>query len=284
MSNQVTKNDRQNQIQRAFLYECSKTRLDVIVGEGNSNKLLSDFITLAEQYPNAPLEQLAKCCVEIASLKLPIHKQSGQAYIVPRGGVYNVEIGYKGWLVLAERVGILVRAYPIFKDDDYSFEVEDFEQKFTFKPNPQNASIDKTNDFIEKNLLFIAVTTKSLKTGVVNVDLVDFSTLKRMQSKSSGGSTTYKDWYLEMLRAKAIKYVLRKMPIDTMDSTIFRAFISDDVNDASYSEQSPAITQTSEQRSNPYASAMVQQPAPQSEIIDAQFGDETIPSINIENL
>lgn len=223
-------NKKQVAIQEAFLQECSKKRLDIIVGEGQSNKLLSDFVTLAEQLPSAPLPQLAKCCVEIASLRLPIHKHSGQAYIVPRGGVYSVEIGYKGWLVLAQRAGILVRVYPIFKGDDYSFEVQDFEQKFRFKSSLKNLEADKTVEFVNQNLLFIAVLTKSVKTGLVNIDLVDFPTLKKLQNKGSGGSA-YKDWYLEMLRAKAIKYVLRKIPIDTIDSEIFRAFNADDENE-----------------------------------------------------
>lgn len=223
-------NSKQVAIQEAFLQECSKKRLDIIVGDGQSNKLLSDFVTLAEQLPSAPLPQLAKCCVEIASLRLPIYKHSGQAYIVPRSGIYSVEIGYKGWLVLAQRAGILVRVYPIFKGDDYSFEVQDFEQKFRFKSSLKNIEADKTVEFVNQNLLFIAVLTKSIKTGLVNVELVDFPTLKKLQSKGSGGSA-YKDWYLEMLRAKAIKYVLRKIPIDTIDSEIFRAFKADDENE-----------------------------------------------------
>lgn len=237
MSNQVVKNERQTQIQKAFLSECSMQRLETIVGNENTKQFLSDFITLAGQYKDAPLEQLARCCVEIASLKLPILKQAGQAYIVPRGGVYNVEIGYKGWLVLAKRAGIEVRAYPVFKGDEYSFEVEDFEQKFKFKPSAENLKSERNNEFVNENLLFIAVATKDLKTGIVGVELVDFFTLARMKNQSSGKNTTYSSWLLEMYKAKAIKYVLRKMPIDTMDSTIFRAFAEDDKGDDAFSKK-----------------------------------------------
>lgn len=284
-NNQITKNERQAQIQKAFLRECSLQRLEAIVGKENTKQFLSDFITLADQHPKAPLDQLARCCVEIASLKLPILKQAGQAYIVPRGNIYNVEIGYKGWLVLAKRVGIEVRTYPVFQGDEYFFEVEDFEQKFRFKPSEENLSKDRNNDFINEKLLFIAVVTKDLKTGIVGIELVDFFTLSRMKKQSSGQNTTYASWLLEMYKAKAIKYVLKKMPIDTLDSSIFRAFEKDDTNDVSYVESEPSITQEPEQTSNPYASAMVA-PLTQTQIdsIDAQFSDTTIPSINIENL
>ena len=281
MSNQLTIQDR---AKAQFMEVCGMKRLNAIVGEDNSANFLSDFLTLAEQNPNVDFTQLTKCCIEIANMKLPISKQAGQAYVVPRGGALNVEIGYKGWLVLAKRAGIAVRVYPIFRGDDYTYEINGFEQNFTYKPNFQNITAEKTEQFIENNLQFIAVATKDLISKVETCDLVEFPLLKKLRSKTqskSGG--VYKDWLLEMYKAKAIKYVLKKMPIDTLDTSIFRAFEKDDFNDVSYVESAPSITQAPEQTSNPYASAMVT-PQTQSDSIDAQLGDTTIPSINIENL
>lgn len=281
MSNQLTIQDR---AKAQFMEVCGMKRLNAIVGEDNSANFLSDFLTLAEQNPNADFTQLTKCCIEIANMKLPISKQAGQAYVVPRGGALNVEIGYKGWLVLAKRAGIAVRVYPIFRGDDYTYEINGFEQNFTYKPNFQNITAEKTEQFIENNLQFIAVATKDLISKVETCDLVEFPLLKKLRSKTqskTGG--VYKDWLLEMYKAKAIKYVLKKMPIDTLDTSIFRAFEKDDSNDVSYVESAPTITQAHEQTSNPYASAMVT-PQTQSDSIDAQLGDTTIPSINIENL
>ena len=287
MSNQLTIQDR---AKAQFMEVCGMKRLNAIVGEDNSANFLSDFLTLAEQNSKANFGQLAKCCIEIANMKLPISKQAGQAYIVPRNvtinkgtpderkiSVLNVEIGYKGWLVLAKRAGIAVRVYPIFRGDDYTYEINGFEQNFTYKPNFQNITAEKTEQFIENNLQFIAIATKDLISKVETCDLVEIALLRKLRSKTqstSGG--VYKDWLLEMYKAKAIKYVLKKMPIDTLDSSIFRAFEKDDTNDVSYVESAPSITQAPEQMSNPYASAMVT--PSQSD------GDTTIPSINIENL
>lgn len=285
MSNQLTIQDR---AKAQFMEVCGMKRLNAIVGEDNSANFLSDFLTLAEQNPNADFANLTKCCIEIANMKLPISKQAGQAYVVPRGGALNVEIGYKGWLVLAKRAGIAVRVYPIFRGDDYTYEINGFEQNFTYKPNFQNITAEKTEQFIENNLQFIAVATKDLISKVETCDLVEIALLRKLRSKTqskSGG--VYKDWLLEMYKAKAIKYVLKKMPIDTLDTSIFRAFEKDDTNDVSYVESAPSITQAPEKTSNPYASAMVApltQTQTQSDSIDAQFSDTTIPSINIENL
>lgn len=291
MSNQLTIQDR---AKAQFMEVCGMKRLNAIVGEDNSANFLSDFLTLAEQNPKANFGQLAKCCIEIANMKLPISKQAGQAYIVPRNvainkgtpderkiSVLNVEIGYKGWLVLAKRAGIAVRVYPIFRGDDYTYEINGFEQNFTYKPNFQNITAEKTEQFVENNLQFIAIATKDLISKVETCDLVEIALLRKLRSKTqstSGG--VYKDWLLEMYKAKAIKYVLKKMPIDTLDTSIFRAFEKDDTNDVSYVESAPSITQAPEQMSNPYASAMVT-PSTQS---DSIASDTTIPSINIENL
>lgn len=298
MSNQLTIQDR---AKAQFMEVCGMKRLNAIVGEDNSANFLSDFITLAEQNPKANFGELAKCCIEIANMKLPISKQAGQAYVVPRNvtinkgtpderkiSVLNVEIGYKGWLVLAKRAGIAVRVYPIYNGDDYTYEINGFEQNFTYRPNFQNITAEKTEQFIENNLQFIAVATKDLISKVETCDLIEFPLLRKLRSKTqskSGG--VYKDWLLEMYKAKAIKYVLKKMPIDTLDTSIFRAFEKDDTNDVSYVESAPSITQAPEKTSNPYASAMVApltQTQTQSDSIDAQFSDTTIPSINIENL
>lgn len=44
-------------------------------------------------------------CLKAASLKLPISKQLGFAYIVPYKGVPSFQIGYKGLIQLAQRTG-----------------------------------------------------------------------------------------------------------------------------------------------------------------------------------
>ena len=229
MSNQIIKNEHQAQIQRAFLQQCSQARLDALLGADGAKQFMSDFITLAEQNPNIDLNNLARCCIEIASFKLPIAKQAGQAYVVPRDGAYQVEISYKGWMVLARRVGIAVRAYPIFEGDDFSYRIEGFEQRFSYVPSSSNSG----------KLLFIAVATKDIKTGIESVDLVDSQKLEQLRNKGgkkgeANNSPAYREWLVEMYRAKAIKYVLRKMAIDTMDGSIFAAFAADDKNDIAY--------------------------------------------------
>lgn len=282
MSNQLTLQDT---AKMNFLEVCNMKRLGALVGEKNTASFLSDFMLLAEQNPKADFKDLARCCIEIASMKLPILKQAGQAYVVPRGGCYNVEIGYKGWLVLAKRVGIAVRVYPIYQGDTYSFEISDFEQKFNFIPLEENLIADKTPEFIEKNLKFVAVATKDLVTGIVSCELVEFSLLKRLRSKStSKDSPAYKEWLLEMYKAKAIKYVLRKMPLDTLDSSIFKAMEFDDKNDVAFKEEPKTTTTAQAELGSAFSSALIDNKKSQEQVKEQEKEEIVIPSIDIDEM
>lgn len=248
MNNQIV--SVQEKAKSDFLQVCSIKRLASLVGQGNEGNFLSDFLILAGQINTENFKELAKCCIEIASMKLPILKQAGQAYVVPRSitvgkgtknekkiPILDVEIGYKGWLVLARRAGIAVKTYPIFDGDNFSFDAVGVNQSFRYSPSIENLSADKDSRFVENKLRFIAVCTKDLKSDVEDVSVLDINLLKRLRSKSpSSDSPAYRDWLLEMYNAKAIKYVLKKLPLDTLDTTIFKAFAVDDKNDVGYKE------------------------------------------------
>lgn len=61
----------------------------------NSDKLLA----------NCNSYELYNCCLMAAALKLPFNKDLGQAWIVPFGGKPQLQIGWKGFVQLAQRSG-----------------------------------------------------------------------------------------------------------------------------------------------------------------------------------
>lgn len=61
----------------------------------NSDKLLA----------NCNSYELYNCCLMAAALKLPFNKDLGQAWIVPYGGKPQLQIGWKGFVQLAQRSG-----------------------------------------------------------------------------------------------------------------------------------------------------------------------------------
>lgn len=273
---------------QTFLSVCSMPRLETILGsKERAGKFLSDFVMLCEKNKNQKVVDIANCAIEIASMNLSILPQSGQVYIVPRSGVINVEIGYKGWLVLAKRAGVLVRCYPIFKGDDYTFEVDGFEQKFHLKPSEENLFAEKNAKWVQENLQCMAVITKD-REGEESVNLISRELLERLRSKGTANSPAYKDWLLEMYQAKAIKYVLRKTPIDSLDTEAVANFNNalsrDDRNDVAFEKIEASKTKTLP-LNDAFASAKVTPELEiKEEVINYETGEVISQSVDFESL
>lgn len=87
----------------------------------NSNKLLGECNPI----------KLYNCCLMAAALKLPFNQNLGQAYIVPFKGEPQLQIGWKGFIQLAQRSGQFkrincsdVREGEIVKRDRLTGEIE----------------------------------------------------------------------------------------------------------------------------------------------------------------
>lgn len=87
----------------------------------NSNKLLGECDPI----------KLYNCCLMAAALKLPFNQNLGQAYIVPFNGKPQLQIGWKGFIQLAQRSGQFkrincsdVREGEIVKRDRLTGEIE----------------------------------------------------------------------------------------------------------------------------------------------------------------
>lgn len=156
---------------------------------------------------------IIKSAFMLAELQLPLAKGLGQAYIVKYKNDAEAVIGYKGWLVLAERAGKSVKAKPVFKCDDFQIEDNGFDEIITFKPN-YDAREDYKPKWVDENLRGVLVAIKDNASGTVGVTFVSIGKLKQIAGVSpsvkKGGYSPYTEWGLEMYQGKAIKYVLSK--------------------------------------------------------------------------
>lgn len=66
---------------------------------------LMELITSDANLKKCPAEKLIAEAVKAASIKLPLNKQLGYAYLVPYGTTPNMIIGYRGYIQLAMRTG-----------------------------------------------------------------------------------------------------------------------------------------------------------------------------------
>lgn len=77
------------------------------LGSG-TQQFMSSILTLVNSdkiLANCNSYELYNCCLMAAALKLPFNKDLGQAWIVPFGGHPQLQIGWKGFVQLAQRSG-----------------------------------------------------------------------------------------------------------------------------------------------------------------------------------
>lgn len=72
---------------------------------GTFNTSLMELITSDDNLMKCPPDKLMAEAVKAASIKLPLNKQLGYAYLVPYGNTPNMVIGYRGYIQLAMRTG-----------------------------------------------------------------------------------------------------------------------------------------------------------------------------------
>lgn len=247
---------------QAFLQVCSMTRLEAILGnKDRALSFVSDFLTIADKYNKGQYEGLAKCAVEVASINLSLLPQLGQAYLVPRGGALNLEIGYRGWELLAKRAGFYIRHYPVFKGDTFELKNEGFNQNIYHVPLQENLVADRNDEFIANNLLFFVVIIRDMSTGLDSVSTINYSLLRKLQSTGNGGGA-YKNWLFEMYQAKAIKYALRKISFEALGPIAYqinRALETDDKNDIAHARIEQSKKTGELMISDAFASAKVKQ-------------------------
>lgn len=79
-----------------MLGEGTQQFLTSVLTLANSNKLLAECDPV----------KLYNCCLMAAAVKLPFNQNLGQAYIVPFKGEPQLQIGWKGFVQLAQRSGL----------------------------------------------------------------------------------------------------------------------------------------------------------------------------------
>lgn len=199
-------------------------RLCALCGnEASKDKFKASLLNIAldSNLAQCSMQSIVKASLDIAGLKLNLNKNLGKAYIVPRsvrqGNGYvteaRIDIGYKGWLELAKRSKLSVKAHSVFDCDEFNYNVVGVDENMTLIPNFE-ARQEHDSEWVKEHLKGVIVGIKDLKSGDSEIKFVSKGTLfKIMQQNDSvkkGKYSAYTDWLHEMLLAKAIKSCLSK--------------------------------------------------------------------------
>lgn len=171
------------------------------------------------------VNSVLKSAFSLAELDLDLSKNLGLAYVLKYKQDAQPVISYKGWLTLAARADIRVKAYSVFDCDEFSRDLSSFDEKIHFVPNDNERKSSDDKWYLE-HLKGVLVKLKETQSGFEKVIFVPADKLEKIRKLSPSGSSSYSphnSWAEEMNHAKAIKYVLSKEPMSEKKHIIARA-------------------------------------------------------------
>lgn len=223
MSNQLS--IREEKLMNTFELEGIKNQVSGMLG--NDTRKIESFkskmLSMSMEYglKNCSPESIINCGIQALMVDLPL--VAGQGYVVNYGGQAQFDCGFKGWQVLAKRAGFSVQADVVYSCDEFGQDGFGFNREMTFKPD--YASRKSSDDqWAKENLTGVIVSIMEDETGIQTHAFVDAEMIFKITAMSpSAGKKSKKDqkyysphdkWAEQMFRAKAIKHVLSKFPID----------------------------------------------------------------------
>ena len=166
---------------------------------------------------NCSPESIVNTAMQIVQIGLHPNKLFGQAYVVPYKGVAQLQIGYKGLISLGYRNGWKFRAVSVYACDRFKQNFGGIKDEIIFDPNYDER--DETNaSWVFVNLKGILVYAVD-KQGAEFSEFVSKKKLEQLRTTSpnqnkEGLSGTWANWAEEMYKAKAIKHVASRLPIN----------------------------------------------------------------------
>jgi recombination protein RecT len=142
-----------------------------------------------------------------AQLGLEPNDPRGLAYLIPYGQECQLIIGYRGYIELAIRSGMVasIRAYPVYSKDTFTFEYG-LQENLTHIP--YTGQVDPGN-------VLCSYAVATLKNGTSMFVVVSKGDIERARNVSSSGKRNegpWKDWYPEMAAKTAIRKIAKWLP------------------------------------------------------------------------
>lgn len=206
-------------------------QINVLVGhdEKKASKFGSALVQLSQNknLVDCKVESIIDVGFQIVQAGLNPNPLFGQAYVVPfkiKGRnnnpdfiVAQLQVGYKGYIQLGYRAGWKFKAVPVYKCDNFEYKFGGFEDEILLEPNYDDRNEDNGN-WVFKNLVGVIVYAKD-KDDYIVTEFVPFKKLEKLRLKSQNQikeklQYIWLEWAEEMYKAKAIKYVVTRLPIE----------------------------------------------------------------------
>lgn len=187
--------------------------------KAKASTFASAIVNMANDYnlKNCKVESIVNTAMQIVQIGLNPNKLFGQAYVVPYKDAAQLQIGYKGLIALGMRNGWRFRAVAVYKCDTFNLEFNGLDDKIHFVPNYDERN-DDDGAWVYNNLVGVIVYAKD-STDSVFSDFVSKKKLEKLRTASPNQkagvlSGVWATWSEEMYKAKALKYVATRLPIN----------------------------------------------------------------------
>lgn len=232
MSNMTVNEKRELQVADAMQLESIKNQLSGML-DNNPKKMevfKSRMLKMSTTYmlKDCTPESLIGVGLQALTLDLPL--EAGQGYVVKYGKDAQLDIGYKGWQVLAKRSGYSVMADAVYNCDLFQQSGFGFDAELKFEPahGERKTADDK---WVHQNIKGVIVSIKEDSTDKKMNHFVPADMLHKIvgnspsvKSDNAKKFSPHENWKQQMFIAKAIKQILSKMPVDlSVDSSMTEA-------------------------------------------------------------
>jgi recombination protein RecT len=184
---------------------------------------------------------IVSALLSVATSGLSVDPNLGHAYFVPYGESVQLQIGYKGYIQLAHRAGWMVKSFPVYDVDTYTEESDGWDEKVTFIKNLA-ARDEGNNKWVFEHLIGVRVAARHADTKDEYALFVPKAIIEKLRKLSSNQKNAHaaptgiwQNNYAEMAQAKAIKQLIKKLPIgdkriDDIDERIISNEVINDVS------------------------------------------------------
>ena len=207
-------------------------QLKQVLGSDNKSKI-STYASALQQLAfnknlaNCNVDSVLQAGFEIVRAGLNPNPIFGQAYVVPYGKQAQLQIGYKGWIALGYRYGWKFRAVAVYNCDEFDMKFNGLTDIYDFTPNWEERE-DDNGGWVHSNLKGVIVYAKD-NIGNEFTEFVSFKKLEKLRMQNEFQIKEFKEkltnkygkqfenlwykWAEEMYKAKALKYIVTRLPI-----------------------------------------------------------------------
>lgn len=205
MTNQVARRN-QYTVKQLLSADAVKAKFDDVLGK-KAPQFTTSLINVVNsnyQLKNADANSVIASALVAASLDLPVNPSLGYMYIIPYGGTAQPQIGYKGYIQLAQRSGQYkhLNAIPVYEGELKGW--NPLTEEVVYEPNQDRDTDDQPIGYLG----YMELLNGFSKTVYWTHKQIDDH---RREFSKSGGKDKPKGVWADHYDAMALKTVLRNL-------------------------------------------------------------------------